>query len=448
MNSYKQELQSFTKKWPTICFLDLIFTDINATPRGKRIPVSSAKKLASGIYLPLSTLTLNIQGQVIEEAGFGQDIGEPDHLCLPIPGTLKPTVNPEVGQVMLTMMDDTESLPLPLTPRQLLSNLVDRLHRKNQFPVMAIELEFYLLDKNRGPNGEILTPINPTKQSRETSCEVYHLDSLDDYSAFLSEVSEAAEQQGLHTSGALAESAPGQFEINFYHQQNILEVCDHVIYAKRLVRQVAQKHGYDVTFMAKPFGNEAGNGLHVHLSLLDEQGNNLFSNVDGEKSDLFYQCLAAMTMLAPESMALLAPNVNAYRRFGTGMFTPDKADWGVNHRGVALRIPVSDSKNRRIEHRIAGADVNPYLLCVAVLASVIHANHLSSNNCPPALDDNAPKLPLHMQDALHAFKCGELLPDILGREFTDLYVTCKESELRTFEKFITPKEIEWMFYSA
>ncbi len=448
MKNYKQELQNFLQKWPDIHYIDLIFPDINGTPRGKRVSISAAKKLGSGVYLPASTVTLDVKGEVVEEAGWGQEMGEPDYLCLPITETLTPTVDPKVGQILLTMMDDTGQQPFQLAPRQVLDKLVKTLHQRHQFPVMAVELEFYLLDTQRSPNGDIQLPINPKTCSREINGEVYNLANLDDYSAFLTDVNAAAAQQNLNISGVLAESAPGQFEINFHHQQNILQLCDHVILTKRMIRQIAKNHGYDVTFMAKPFADEAGNGQHVHVSIVDDKNHNLFSQPNGEPSDFFYQSLCANIQIAPQAMALLAPHINSYRRFGLGMLTPTVVNWSHNNRSVALRIPPSTADNRRFEHRIAGADVNPYLLCATVLAGLIYAEKLSAEQCPPAQAENPEALPQRLSEALKALHASEILTDLLGAAFIDTYITCRANELREFDHFVTPKEIEWMLHSA
>jgi gamma-glutamylputrescine synthase len=251
----------------------------------------------------------------------------------------------------------------------------------------------------------------------------------------------------LNTSGALSESAPGQFEINFNHSKDVLRVCDEIVIAKRLIRQVAHRHGFDATFMAKPFGDQAGNGMHIHLSLVDEAGNNHFSHQDGSASNLFYQTMAAMLAQTSDSMALICPNVNSYRRFVPGAYVPTKADWGENHRGVALRVPISDSKNRRIEHRIAGADVNPYILAAVVLSAVLASENYTKEQCPSSLSDDAIDLPLRMSEALDQLEHSELA-QYISKEFIDLYLACKRSELAEFERAITPMEIDWMLHSA
>ncbi|MFA0439017.1 gamma-glutamylputrescine synthetase [Vibrio sp. 10N.286.49.C2] len=447
MEAYLQEVKNFRQKWPTIEYVDLIFTDLNGTPRGKRIPVNALDKLAKGVALPLSTITLDTKGAVVESAGLGEDLGEPDNLCFPVLGSLLPTAKSQTGQVLLSMMEDDGKTPHHLFIRNIIERMLGQLHSNNQFPVVALELEFYLIDKVRGENGELQTAINPTKNRRERDTEVYDVDGLDDYADFLADLNNAASEQGLNTAGALSESAPGQFEINFNHSQDVLRVCDEIIFSKRLIKQVAHKHGFDATFMAKPFLEEAGNGQHMHLSLVDSNGDNLFTQSDDSASPLFYQTLTAMLSHISDAMALLCPNVNSYRRFVPGAYVPTKADWGENHRGVALRIPISDGKNRRIEHRIAGADVNPYILAAVVLSAVLASKNYNQDQCPPALSDNAVDLPTRMSDALTQLESSEL-GEYFSKDFIDLYLACKRSELVEFERIITPLEIDWMLHSA
>lgn len=447
MDTFESEIKNFLQKWPETEFVDLVFTDINATPRGKRIPVNALKKVVNGVPLPVSTITLSNAGSVIEEAGLGEALGEPDHICMPIPGTLTPTANPSVAQLLLSMMDSSGEKPSRLFIRNVLEQILDTLHKDGKYPVIALELEFYLVDKKRAENGLVRPAHNPTKNRQEKDTAVYDIDSLDDYAAFLSDLNTAAQKQDLNTSGALSESAPGQFEINFNHTDDVLKACDQLIFAKRLIRQVAHQHNFDVTFMAKPFAHEAGNGQHIHMSVVDEHGENLFSNSNGDASPLFYQTLAAMIHAIPSSIALLCPNVNSYRRFSLGSYTPTKADWGENHRGVALRIPMSDSSNRRIEHRIAGADVNPYVLASVVLSSVLAAPHFTPEQCPPPLSKNSASIPTRMSDALAELEQGEF-GQYLSEEFIHIYSACKQSELTEFETAVTPLEVEWMLHTA
>ncbi|OED84790.1 glutamine synthetase family protein [Vibrio breoganii] len=447
MEWFRQEVKNFRQNWPTIEFIDLIFTDINGTPRGKRIPAEALDKVGKGIALPLSTITLDTKGSVVESAGLGEELGEPDNICFPVPASLTPTARENVGQVLLTMMDDSATQPSPLFIRNILESQLEQLKDNSQYPCMAFELEFYLIDKQRTPSGGLLKAMNPAKNIREKNTEVYDVDGLDDYDGFLTDLNTLAQAQGLNTSGALSESAPGQFEINFNHSQDVLRSCDEIIIAKRLIRQVASQHNFDATFMAKPFADEAGSGMHAHISLLDSDNHNLFSQDNGEASPLFYQTMTAMLAQSAGSIGLICPNVNSYRRFVPGAYVPTKADWGTNHRGVSFRVPLSDPKNRRIEHRIAGADVNPYILAAVVLSSVLASDQYTQEQCPPALNEEAPELPRRMFEALNLLEVSEL-SQFISKEFIGLYLACKHSELAEFESAITTTEIDWMLHTA
>jgi gamma-glutamylputrescine synthase len=447
MDNFNDEVEQFKKNHPEIDYIDVIFPDINATPRGKRISIESLNNISAGIPLPLSTITLDSKGQVLENAGLGEDLGEPDFLCFPVLGSLRSTHNDRVGQVLVSMYNDQATAPHHLSPRNILSNLVDKLHSKNLFPVIAMELEFYIIDKKRCSNHEIQTAMNPIKEFREKDTKVHDIESLDDYFDFLTELNSECKKQGLNTTGTVSESAPGQFEINFLHSSNILETCDNIVFAKRLIKQIAHRHDFHATFMAKPFNTEAGSGKHVHMSVLDEHGNNIFSNKEGAESELFKQCLAAMINQIPASIALLCPNVNSYRRFSPNLYVPLKADWGHNHRNTALRIPISNAQNRRIEHRIAGADVNPYILVAIVISSLDQAENFTPESCPPELEKGAKKFPARMSEALNSLK-NSSLADIFGQDFIEMYIDCKTEELQEFEAHVTSLEIDWMLHTA
>ena len=193
----------------------------------------------------------------------------------------------------------------------------------------------------------------------------------------------AAQVQSLPLDTALKECAPGQFEINLIHCEDALLAADSAVLLKRLIKGVAQKHGLEATFMAKPYGEEAGSGAHVHISLLDQQGRNIFSSDDNDPlgTQALKQAVAGVLELMPASMAVLAPNLNSFRRFQPGLYVPMAPSWGYDNRSVAVRIPSGPNAARRIEHRVAGADVNAYLLLATLLGSVLHG--LDSTSAPP-----------------------------------------------------------------
>ncbi|MDU6412322.1 MAG: glutamine synthetase family protein [Yersiniaceae bacterium] len=452
-SAFQREVEQYLERHPLTQHVDILLTDLNGSFRGKRIPVSALKRLEKGCYFPSSVFAMDILGNVVEEAGLGQALGEPDNVCMPIPGTLVPSAaDPEhIGQLLLTMLDE-EGTPFDVEPRNVLNNVWQALRRRGLFPVVAVELEFYLIDRQRDSEGYLQPPCAPGTQERNIQTQVYSVDNLNHFANVLSDIDALAQMQHLPADGAVAESSPGQFEINLQHTDNVLRACDDALALKRLVRQVAENHHLHATFMAKPYEEYAGSGMHIHVSMVDGQGKNLFADADGEDSALLKRALAGMIDLMPASMALLAPNVNAYRRFQPGKYVAHQASWGHNNRTVALRIPCGDPASHRVEYRIAGADANPYLVVATVLAGMLHG---LDNDLPlpepvtgNGLEQEGVPLPIRQSDALYEFEAQTPLKRYLGERFCHVYHTCKSDELLQFERLVTETEIDWMLKNA
>ena len=452
-SAFQREVEQYLERHPLTQHVDILLTDLNGSFRGKRIPVSALKRLEKGCYFPSSVFAMDILGNVVEEAGLGQALGEPDNVCMPIPGTLVPSAaDPEhIGQLLLTMLDE-EGTPFDVEPRNVLNNVWQALRRRGLFPVVAVELEFYLIDRQRDSEGYLQPPCAPGTQERNIQTQVYSVDNLNHFANVLSDIDALAQMQHLPADGAVAESSPGQFEINLQHTDNVLRACDDALALKRLVRQVAENHHLHATFMAKPYEEYAGSGMHIHVSMVDGQGKNLFADADGEDSALLKRALAGMIDLMPASMALLAPNVNSYRRFQPGKYVAHQASWGHNNRTVALRIPCGDPASHRVEYRIAGADANPYLVVATVLAGMLHG---LDNDLPlpepvtgNGLEQEGVPLPIRQSDALYEFEAQTPLKRYLGERFCHVYHTCKSDELLQFERLVTETEIDWMLKNA
>ncbi|QEW31554.1 glutamine synthetase [Erwinia billingiae] len=452
-SAFQNEVQAYLERHPETQYVDILLNDLNGVFRGKRIPFANLTKLEKGCYFPASVFAMDILGNTVEEAGLGQALGEPDNICIPVEGTLIPSAaDPQhLAQVLLTMRNQ-DGTPFDVEPRNVLNHLWQQLRNRGLFPVVAVELEFYLVDKKRDAEGFIQPPCAPGSDERNMQSQVYSVDNLDHFSEVLSEIDTIAKQQGIPADGALAEASPGQFEINLHHTRNVLSACDHAIQLKRLVRQVAENHGMTATFMAKPYEEYAGSGMHVHISVLDAADHNAFACDDGSNSPLLKRTLAGMIDLMPASMALLAPNVNAYRRFLPDAFVPLQASWGHNNRTVALRIPCGDIYSHRIEYRVAGADANPYLVMAAILAGMLHGidNQLP---LPPGITGNGHEadgnpLPIRQSDALYEFEQSTPLQKLLGERFGFVWHSCKHHELMHFERLITATEIDWMLKNA
>ncbi len=396
---------------------------------------------------------MDILGNTVEQAGLGQALGEPDNICTPVEGTLVPAASDpdHIAQLLLTMRNQ-DGTPFDVEPRNVLNNLWQRLRNRGLFPVVAVELEFYLVDKQRDPEGYIQPPCTPGSDERSMQSQVYSVDNLDHFAEVLGDIDRLAKLQGIPTDGALAEASPGQFEINLHHTRNVLSACDHALQLKRLVRQVAENHGMTATFMAKPYEEYAGSGMHVHVSMLDAADHNAFACDDGSDSPLLKRALAGMIDLMPASMALLAPNVNAYRRFIPESYVPLQASWGHNNRTVALRIPCGDIDNRRIEYRVAGADANPWLVMAAIFAGILHGLDTPLTLPAPVTgnghtSDGTP-LPVRQSEALGEFAQSRALRELLGERFSFVWHSCKHHELMQFERLITATEIDWMLKNA
>ncbi len=452
-SAFQLETKAWLERHPDMQYVDILLNDLNGVFRGKRIPVAGLAKLEKGCYFPASVFAMDILGNTVEEAGLGQTLGEPDNLCIPVPDTLIPSASDpdHIAQLLLTMRNQ-DGTPFDVEPRNVLNHLWQQLRKRGLFPVVAVELEFYLVDKKRDAEGYIQPPCAPGSEERNMQSQVFSVDNLDHFAEVLRDIDALAKLQGIPADGALAEASPGQFEINLHHTRDVLKACDAAIQLKRLVRQVAENHGMTATFMAKPYEEYAGSGMHVHISMLDAADHNAFATDDGSDSPLLKRALAGMLDLMPASMALLAPNVNAYRRFQPDAFVPLQASWGHNNRTVALRIPCGDLENRRVEYRVAGADANPYLVMSAILAGILHGlDHQLP--LPPPVQGNGHEaagisLPIRQSDALYEFEQSRALQKWLGERFSRVWYSCKHHELMQFERLITATEIDWMLKNA
>ncbi|MCG6656488.1 glutamine synthetase [Halomonas campisalis] len=446
------DVQVFLDRHPEIDSFDLLISDLNGVIRGKRIPRDNlVKAYSSGIALPASVFALDINGNTIEETGLGLATGDGDRLCRPIPGSLMPVPwlrGGRQGQLLMTMVEPDES-PFFADPRQVLTRVLKRLTAMGLTPVVALELEFYLVDRQRNEAGLIQPPRSPGSGERATQSQLYSMLELDEYADFLEEIQSAAEIQGLPLDTALKECAPGQFEVNLIHCDDALKACDSATLLKRLIKGVALKHGFEATFMAKPYGQEAGNGTHAHISLLDAEGNNVFSEPGDDVlgSSRLNQAVAGLLERMPSSMALFAPNLNSFRRFQPGLYVPMAPTWGFDNRSVALRVPSGPRAARRIEHRVAGADVNPYLLLATLLAS-LHDGLTRELAPPPAITGNAyeqveSSLTNSWQQALDQLEADEVLGEALGRDFIRVFVANRRAERAQAMQAVSQLEYDW-----
>ena len=440
----------FLKRFSDLKGIDLLIADLNGVLRGKRIQSSAlAKVFQEGIYLPASVFAGDITGATVEETGLGMAQGDSDRVCHPIPHTLSksPWYNKSMAQVLMTMYE-ANGKPFFADPRQVLKRIFDQFQELGFTLVVAVELEFYLLDTRRDRQKNPQPPISPVTGKRDKNTQVYSVDDLDDYGAFLDQVAKGAESQGIPADTALAEYAPGQFEINLKHEPDPLSACDNAVLLKRLIKGVAREMGMIATFMAKPYAQQAGSGTHIHISLLNKNKENIFSDPQNETgSKNLLHAIGGLSKTMKESMAIFCPNANSYRRFQPDLYVPMAPTWGIDNRTVAIRIPTGPEKAKRIEHRVSGADANPYLVVASILAGIHYG--ITHKIEPPkistgdAIAKHKPSLPMTWVESLDAFLKSKILKEYFGKEFCHVYYQTKYKEMQIFDSHVTPLELDW-----
>lgn len=428
--------------------VDLLLPDMNGLLRGKRITRDALEKAyRDGICLPMSLIATDITGNTVEETGLGYDIGDEDRICRPVPGTLRPVPwqDMRMAQCLLQMEDGQGGL-FEANPREVLKRVVQRFKDRGLTPVVAVELEFYLLDRELDADGRPRTSVNPATGQRNRSTQVYYMEDLNDYQAFTDEVTAACQAQGIPADTAVAEYAPGQFEINLKHRADAVAACDDALMLKRAIKAVAAKQGLLASFMAKPFVDQAGSGTHIHVSLLDDAGNNLLACTPDAPAAALKHAVAGLQRASTDCMLMFAPHANSYRRFVLNAFVPLNDAWGFNNRTVAMRIPHSDRANVRIEHRIAGADANPYLVTAAVLAGILDGLEHPGDPGAPIVGnayEQTEHRELFWRDTIRDFMASHFVARQFGDRFRHIYGQQKLKELRSFQREVTTLEIDW-----
>lgn len=433
---FLEEVDNYLKQYPKTQHIDIYLCDLNGHLRGKRIDVSCLSGLAKGCYFPLSIYAMSLDGKVIEETGLGKFIGEPDYLCEPVVGSLQPNpIDPEINAQLLLTMKESEEKDCGFEPRNILKKILKQLHDKNVYPCVSAEIEFYL------------QPLNSLEQVKETITQCFDINTSDLYQSILNEIEHIAKLQGVQITAIVSESCSGQYEINLLHTDDILKLCDQIMLLKRTIKQIAKKYGLRASFLAKPDMHQAGSGMHFHMSILDEYKNNIFSAKQDEMSEALLKVISGLLLFMPDSMAILAPNLNSFRRFKLGHHVPLEANWDFNNRNVAIRIPCSDQENQRLEYRVAGADCNPYLALATILTGAFygltHRLEIPKQANQLKLRSEHVLLPTDQIEALKQLKANNLLGDALGKEFIEVWCTVKQAEYQNVYSQITSIERNW-----
>jgi glutamine synthetase len=444
-----EEFARFLAAHPRTEFLDPLVVDLCGGFRAKRTPIDQAAKLFSqGVEMPYALHLIDVTGDCCDPLGIGIGNGAPDGTARPIAGTLAPVPWSErpAAQVLLTFFE-ADGKRSRADPRWVLEGVLERYRAAKLRPVAALEYEFYLIDRARDGAGHPQPPLRPGSGVRESGNQPYLVDDLDAYGQILGEIRDSCLAQNIAVTTAISEFAPGQFEINLQHRDDILRVADEAALFRRVVKAVARRHGMEATFMPKPYANQTGSGQHVHFSLLDESDRNVFDDGTAAGSATLRAAIGGLAATMREAMLIFAPSFTSFRRFGANFFVPVNATWGYNNRSVAFRVPSGPAAARRIEHRIAGADANPYLVLAAVLAGALHGIDGKLDPGPPSEGNVCitidPDLPLTVPSALQALRGARILPSWLGAEYLALYAAVKEGEYAKFMGETFEREYAW-----
>lgn len=448
-----EELEAFLATYPDTQMMEVLVVDLNGILRGKRISRDEFETLFTrGLNSPGTTAILNTSGDAPDGLGIKNFEGDPDNLLYPIAGTLStvPWLKSRPAQV-LACYRTLSGEPYSRDPRNVLRRAMQPLIDMGLKPVVATETEFYLLEPNDSGTPKPLLAKAPGTDIGQPGPQFGMMEDLWDVDSFLESVHNGAVLQNLPVTTVLSEFSGGQYEINLHHVDDVVKACDQAVLLKRLIKGSARQDGLGTSFMAKPFADSAGCGLHIHVSLYDQQGKNILADESSTAtppiSSKMRHAVGGLAETMAEGMALYAPNANSYRRLILGNYVPLSPSWGYNHRSVSLRIPVSNPENMRIEHRIAGADANPYLVMAAIMAGLHHG---LVEQCDPGemidegqdLPEEEVSLPIRWEGALDRFRGSRVLPHYLGEEYHQIYAVIKEAECDEYHAMISPLDYE------
>ena len=435
-------MNDWLRKNPQVRSIRVAAADLNGQPRGKRIPTRYAEKaLEGGTRFPFSVLNLDIWGEDIEDSPLVLESGDKDGVLKPTERGFMPMPWLETPAALLPIwMFHDDGRPFAGDPRHALNAVVQRYKAKGLTPVCAVELEFFLIDDS-GRNLQI--PPSPRSGKRRQAGDILSMRALDQFDGFFNDLYDACEAMDIPADTAISEAGLGQFEINLMHGDDALRAADDAWLFKMLVSGLARQHGFAASFMAKPYADYSGSGLHMHFSILDAEGQNIFDNGGPEGTDALRHAVAGCLAAMPGSALIFAPHANSFDRMVPGSHAPTGISWAYENRTSAIRIPSGPPSARRIEHRVAGGDVNPYLMLSAVLGAAL--NGIDDGAEPPApitgnaYEQELPQIPGDWQTAIDSFETDAQIARIFPAELIRNYVLTKRQELRDMAE-LTPEE--------
>ncbi|MFM2057685.1 MAG: hypothetical protein RLY71_2070 [Pseudomonadota bacterium] len=425
--------------------IECLVPDLTGVARGKILPREKFTE-DRGMRLPEAVVAMGVTGEFPEEGPYFDVINPTDrdmHLQ-PDPRTVRivPWATDPTAQVIHDCYDRNGRI-IPFAPRSVLRRICDLYAAEGWSPVVAPELEFYLVARNSDPDMPLKPPIGRSGRA-ETSRQAYSIDAVNEFDPLFEDVYDYCNKMELNVDTLIHEIGAGQMEINFFHDHP-LQLADEVFFFKRTVREAAMRHNMFATFMAKPIAGEPGSAMHIHQSVLGPDGKNIFSNPDGSASQAFYWYIGGLQKYIPAAMALFAPYVNSYRRLARFTAAPINIQWGTDNRTVGIRSPVATPAARRIENRVIGADANPYVALAATLACGYLGIKNRIDPSPECKGDaylGDYQLPRSLGEALEKLRAEKALAEVLGESFITVYTEVKEIEHAEFMKVISPWERE------
>jgi len=435
------ETEAFLAANPGVTWIDLILFDINGIPRGKRFRRDDILGVAkNGVMIPSTVFVMDARGNCVEETGRLWETGDPDVPFRILEGTLRavPVGDGRHAQAVISVTE-----PDDLCPRGVLAKQVAALAAEKQTPVVAVEVEFYVTKPQSNGAFKLETPDGISDDPERPM--TFQFDEIDALAPFIDTIYRVADVQGLPIDAVMQESGPGQFEINLKHKPDAVSAATDALLLKRAIKAAAKAHGLEATFMSKPHHDWPGSGMHLHASLIDTNGNNLFAG--DPLSPLFRNAIGGLQATMCDFMAVWAQSANAYRRYVPKNYVSLAAHWGLNNRNVALRIPRAAGPGTRVEHRVAGADANPYLVLAAILSGMRYGIANKIEPGPMASGDpegsDAPQLPTIWYNALERFRASDVVRDAFGAPFQDVYYRLKQTERMEFERIVTSLDHAW-----
>ena len=439
-------MKDWLRKHPSVRTIRVAAADLNGQARGKRVPTRFADSVVkNGTRFPFSVLSLDIWGEDIDDSPLVFEQGDQDGVLKPTERGFMPMPWLEAPTALLPIwMFRENGTPYEGDPRHALRAVVDRFHERGLRPVCAIELEFFLIDDS-GKTMQV--PASPRSGKRRKAAETLSIRALDAFDTFFTDLYDACEAMDIPADTSTSETGLGQFEVNLMHCDDALRAADDAWLFKMLVKGLARRHGFAASFMAKPYPEYSGSGLHTHFSVIDKDGRNVFDSGGPKGSALLRHAVGGCLNAMHDSTLIFAPHQNSYERLVPGKHAPTAISWGYENRTSAIRIPAGSSSARRIEHRVAGGDVNPYLMLAAILGAALDGIELQIEPASPIVGnayavDDLPQIPSTWEAAIDAMEGSSIVPRFIHPELIKNLISTKRQELHYVAELTDAEKVE------